>query len=160
LGVVSSAKQLRYIGFDIELRTAEANQKMAEALGVADRASCGRADLLDEGSWEPADLLLCGPPYYDCENYGDSSTTALRQLSYEEWVELFIGQLFRKGAHVPCIVLNVGTFLLKGTRKDYPEDVAREAQKHGFVLADRWEWKQASFGKSSRTEALLVFRRA
>lgn len=158
LGVLASTKHLRYVGYDIEPRTAEANQKMAAALDSF-RASCAVGDVLGEGAWEPADLLLTGPPYFDCEDYGTASTTALRAQSYEAWVEGFMGALFKRATAVPRVVLNVGTFRGRGKLYDYPADTIRVAEANGFRLADRWAWQQAAFGKSSRVESILVFER-
>lgn len=156
LGVLSSSKRLRYVGYDIEPRTVEANQKMAVALD-ASRASCAVGDVLEEGAWVPADLLLTGPPYFDCENYGDAADTALRHLAYPEWVGQFMGRLFEKAAHIPLVVMNVGTFRSGGRLFDYPEDTIRVAVSKGFRLRDRWDWRQAAFGKSARVESVLVF---
>lgn len=159
LGVLSSPKQLRYIGFDVEPETAAANARLADATGAASRASCAVGDVLDAPPWEPADLLLTGPPYFDCENYGEASSQALSGLSYEAWVTRFMGSLFRRAANIPVVVLNVGTFRSGGHLYDYPTDTIRVAEANGFVLLDRWDWKQAAFGKSSRVEAILVFKR-
>ena len=159
LGALSSSKTVRYIGLDIEVATVEANTALLKSLHCEGRASCTQADLLVGPSWDRADLLLTGPPYFDCENYGEASQEALGDLPYEDWVARFMGTLFRKAALIPKVVLNVGPFRIRAKQIDYPADTIRIALENGFALSERWSWQQASFGKGGRVESILVFER-
>lgn len=158
LGALSSEKNVRYKGFDIEVATVAANCALLHTVGAEGRASCTQADLLAGDTWEQADLLLTGPPYFDCENYGSASQGSVQQ-DYLPWVESFMGALFKRAKLIPMVVLNVGPFHLRGKVIDYPADTLRIASACGFSLREHWFWQQASFGKGGRKESILVFER-
>jgi DNA modification methylase len=157
LGTISSFKNANYVGFDVEPKTVEGNQKLAEHLGVASRVQVVLRGVEDEGDYPKADFSITSPPYYNAECYGAAAETRLQRFrSLHEWLDGFLRVLILKSlAAAPRLLLNIGA--IKGC--DLPEEAIRLATEGGFKLERRWVWKTASFGSKGSKERLLLFTR-
>ena len=163
LGVVSSQKNLRYIGNDIEPNIVAGNVKLAELVGLSDRATVTEGDALMV-SWSESDLVMMGPPYFDRESYGaGADASAARFATAEHWVNEFLGVLVKKAmVSAPVAVLNLGSINRDGERIELPSMAVALVERLGFVIDKSWQWILPTFGnsaKAKRDERLLVIKR-
>ena len=162
LGALASTKSVKYIGADIEIRSAEANIRLAELAGERDRVMqfCRAAEGPD--AWPKSDLVIIGPPYYTRENYGSAAQIALQAFpTYPSWVNGFIRILLERAlASAPCVVVNVGTLRDGKSVLDLPGDVIKLATTLGGVVEHVWNWQMRTFGTRGKSEAIIVIKRA
>lgn len=168
LGVVSSTKNVHYIGRDIEPKTIQGNQNLASTIGLSDRCTLSPMALETEGDWPVSDLIITGPPYYDREDYGGLSTDMVKSYaSYQQWVEGFLGTLVKKGlTSAPRMVINVSSFRMGDKKIDLTGDLKAEAIRQGGKIEQVWDWLPSSFGNKGkdgknkpRLENLVVIAR-
>jgi methylase of polypeptide subunit release factors len=154
LGTAASAKNLRYVGFDIEPRTVDGNNTLAKRLGVGDRAAVTLRDAVSPEPWPQADLVLTSPPYFNLEDYGDASR--VKHATYAAWRDDF---LYKLVAHAliaaPVVILNVANV----GKNDLPADVVAVATALGGTCARVIRWPLPKFGTARREEKILVLRR-
>jgi DNA modification methylase len=157
LGAVSSRRNITYVGYDVEPKTVEGNQKLAKHLEVSSRAGVELLGVEAVPEYPKADLVMTSPPYYNAEYYGSCAEITLQKYtSIREWLDGFLRVLIRKSlAAAPLFLLNIGA--VKDC--DLPEEAVRLATEEGFKLKARWTWQTATFGNVASKERLLLFER-
>lgn len=159
LGVMSSAKMARYVGYDIEPATVRGNQRLAEHLGVTERASVAEAAVEDGTPWPGADLLLTSPPYFDREDYGARSMGKL-PTTFEQWSSGFLATLVSRGLECSKrIAICTSPLKSHGVVMDLPAEVVKHVLAVGGTVERQWHWHISSFGAGGRYETIVVASR-
>lgn len=160
LGTVSSYKNARYIGRDVEHQTVESNRAMAEYLQVADRVEVSETAVEDPGSWPKVDLLLTCPPYFDRENYGAQSQARIPP-TFDAWSESFLRPLVTRGLDCSRTVVICSSAIKNGRETfDIPQKIREFVVAAGGEIVTELRWHTASFGKGERHEPIIVARRS
>lgn len=156
LGVMASARDARYLGFDITPESVDGGNNLASSLGCSSRASV-TLGAVEFTAYPQADLVLTSPPYFDAESYGPEADAALAEHSgLSGWLGGFLRPLIRKSLEAaPQLLLNLGAT----HAGDLPEHAIRIAQEEGFKLHQQWSWQTSRFGASAPRERLLLLVR-
>jgi hypothetical protein len=157
LGALASTKNVTYIGHDIELRSVQANLRLAQNINAHHRTHQHEQAVEDTVSWPTADLVITGPPYYDLEDYGPAARTYLqRYRSYEAWRDGFLRTLVTGAlTSAPTVIINVA----RTAHWDLPADVIAIAVAANAYVSRVISWPLQKFGKQGRTEKLIVLQR-
>lgn len=155
LGTVASARNVRYVGFDVEPRTIEGARVLASRVGVVDRVDVACRSAVAPAPWPRADVVLTGPPYFNLEDYGDASRVL--HATYEDWRDDFLcGLITRALAAAPVVILNVAHV----GKHDMPADVCEIAKGLGARVARVITWPLREFNRRNHPEKILVLRAA
>lgn len=151
-GIIAGAMDRNYVGIDI--RQDEVERVRARALDLnlgqvyVDHADAATVD------WQhhlprKADMLLTCPPYWNLEVYSDDPADLSTKPTYGEFLD-GIEEVIVKSARglkvgAPCVWV-VGEFRHPETTEllDFPGDVARIHQRHGFWIYDRFIYTHAN----------------
>ena len=134
----------KYIGFDLNVKSVESNQKMAEFLG---KRLLLKPEIYQNDSsfcdFPSADLLFTSPPYDSTERYFgiDSSKTK---------TEPILDNIFKKFNGI--VALNVP--------KRMRDLTVAIGQRHSWRLSEELQMKTSSFmGREKTFEPILIFRK-
>lgn len=156
LGSLSSSKNMKYIGFDVEPRSVAGNIAMAAQLGCSDRIDMHQSGVEDVDKYPDADFAMTSPPYYETEHYGEFANEKLSKYhSLKHWIDGFLKDLIVKTMRAaPVFVLNIGA----SGATDLSVESERIASENGFIVDRKWIWRTASFGAQSKERLLLIRR--
>jgi DNA modification methylase len=90
-GIVAEKLGYKYTGIELRQEQIDANEKQAEAIGVAPRWINGDSSKLDEflplGSYDDGyDMIFTCPPYYDLEEYSENKADGSAKQTYAEFL--------------------------------------------------------------------------
>ena len=156
----------RYVGVDPHPKASEAFTTLFEFLKAPlDWAQVYQAAFEDVSLGElQADFAFTSPPYFSIERYSDDSTQSwVRYSTWSSWVEGFLVPLFKKvWQHLkPGCVFCLNVNDAKFGSKTYPliETSLEIGQRLGFSHERTISMPLGRFGKTSKSEPILVFRK-
>ena len=157
LGVLSSNKNVSYIGHDVEPETLAGNRQLSSYLGCDSRVKILEQAVEAPVPWSTSDLVLTSPPYFDAENYGEVSER-IRSVypSVDSWINGFLRSLITKALEAaPRFVLNIANT----SAGNLPQEAIQLAQSMGHTLEQDYQWKIAVLNDKKFIERILVFKR-
>lgn len=151
--VVSSIMGLHYTGFEIRQEQITENQKMLKELDLSNVDYVLGDGRFLEGEFEPFDIALTCPPYYDLEQYSELPNDLSNMGSYAEFnagmalCAIAHERLMKPNAFV-CIV--VGPFRDKKTSElvDFRAHTVENFREAGFIF-----WQEIILSKNFASAA-------
>lgn len=90
-GIVAAYLGYPYTGVELRLEQVESNREQAQEIGVEGLAKWIHGDGRDVATLvkEPADFIICCPPYHDLEVYSDDPQDLSTIDDYDEFMEVY-----------------------------------------------------------------------
>lgn len=155
----------RYIGVDPHPQAGQSFERMVDLLGFADKVSFHNIPFEDTDFPEnSADLAFTSPPYFSVERYADHPDQSwVKHPSWESWRDVFLRVLIQKVFHAlkPGAAFCFNVADAKFGKVTYPivGESIRLALETGFSHERTLSMPLGRFGKKSKSEPILVFRK-
>ena len=147
LGVLSSQKNLKYIGFEPNLETYTNLLELKGYIEEAYNLNSSQSSIFLQGSEIPFDKFLensidfsfSSPPYFDLERYSDEDTQCYNKYpNLEDWLEGYVRATvknlyfsLKKGKY--CAV-NISDFKINNNNVEFVKEWIKISEEEGFKL--------------------------
>lgn len=155
---------LRYIATDVEPRTVEGNQNLAEVLGLQNQVRIVNCPAEEFDPGEELGMVFTSPPYFDRERYSERDQQSWKRYqNLDSWVDGFLRPVFqtamRRLVKDGCLALNIADLKEKSGPAPLVQATIDCAVGEGFSYEDTIFMPLARLNRAEASEPVLVFRK-